>query len=85
MFSLGVIGCDGCWPFKSDRWSGFVYPDKSDLRQSTELGDFPTLEACRASCQSVLNRLPEPSDGDYECGLNCEPQGGLYVCKETER
>lgn len=76
-------------------WKGWVYPNRSDLADDIPLGAFETLEQCRASALAVLERTQERRDengdeivGDYECGFQCKPDGGLgglNVCKKTER
>ena len=74
----GAVGCD----YLSEvEWQGFVYPDQSNPT-SVYVGKFKTLEDCRAA---ALATLGENRQGDYECGLNCKPQGGINVCSRTER
>lgn len=76
-----VLGCESQL---EDRWQGFGYPDRSDLRTSIRLGEFASLNACRSTASAFLARNP---DGDYECGRNCrfEEKYGLYICDETLR
>ena len=86
---LGLSGCDQA------KWQGWVYPSASDLTDDIPIGRFATLEQCRASAKAILQRTEErldedrePVKGDYECGLNCKPDGGiggLNVCDKTER
>ena len=78
---LLFVGC-------ADRWEGFVYPDKSDLTRHRNLGEFSSLDECRAAARRVLSALNALQRGDYECGKNCDDGakfGGVKVCKETLR
>ena len=60
-----------------------MYPDRHNLMRSINLGEFTSLEDCRAAALDALERYP---DGDYECGKNCrEHSRGLYVCDDTVR
>lgn len=72
----------------SDTWEGFVYPNKNDLSKHISIGDYKSLEACRASALTTLMQLGASERGDYECGLNCKIDSGLgdiKVCQETLR
>lgn len=76
-------------------WKGWVYPDRNYLVSDIPLGAFPSLESCRASAKRTLfytneYRRPDGSNrqGDYECGFQCKPDGGLgglNVCEKTVR
>ena len=75
------------WFGGDDVWSGYVYPDASDLMVDRFAGEFSTLEDCR---QAALGMIESNGwyNADYECGLNCEPfspGSDLYVCEETSR
>lgn len=79
-----LVALVGCTP---DRWTGFAYPDKHNLAHHENLGDFESLQACRAGARARLGDT-FPSGSDYECGLNCEASRdlpGMNVCKVTER
>jgi hypothetical protein len=72
----------------SDRWEGFVYPNRGDLTKHRNLGKFDSLEACRAAARGMLAELKASDRGDYECGKNCDDGsklGGIKVCSETSR
>lgn len=80
--ALVVSGC-----FKEE-WEGFVYPNKNNLSEHINIGSYKSLEECRASALNALNKISSVSEGDYECGLNCESRsgmGGIKVCEKTER
>ena len=80
---LILFGCS-----KDDDWSGFVYPDKENLSNHLELGDFETLDQCRAAARELIDVSGWPSVADYECSLNCKPMKGydlLQMCEETLR
>ena len=68
-----------------EQWSGTVYPDRSNLRNSRSIGTYSSLQDCRAAAQIQINRLPEPQMADYECGLNCKDQGGILICDSTRK
>lgn len=73
-------------PGCSERWDGFLYPDKGDMTTHILVGaGAKSLEECRMNVTSH----PAYRQGlsDYECGLNCtfNKGMGLYVCKETVR
>ena len=73
---------------KPDRWSAFAYPQATDLTDFRYLGDFESLESCRAAVQAWRLEKAEAAKTDYECGKNCEgvPTLGLPVmCETTER
>lgn len=70
----------------SDRWDGFVYPNKNNLSEHVNIGEFNTLQACRDAALSALASMR--GSGDYECGLDCDDgrkMGGIKVCKKTLR
>ena len=70
----------------SERWTGTVYPDGNDLTRHVAVGTFPSLEAYRDSCLSMLDERGWQSRGDYECGTNCRSSSfGVLVCDETRR
>ncbi len=75
---------DACSP---DEWTGFVYPNRSDLTKHIEIGAFDSFEGCQSSAINTMRRNNWQVSGDYECGLNCRPSeyGGLQVCEETKR
>ena len=81
--SFLLLGC-------SERWEGFVYPNKSNLETFIATGSFTSLDDCRANAVHILERL-HMSNGDYECGKNCEGsvrdsiRGEVRVCQVTER
>jgi hypothetical protein len=86
LIGWGIYSCTK----EDDRWSAYVYPNRSDLTVHQFAGDHPTLDTCRGAALSRLSVITagNPSRGDYECGLNCKPDermGGLNVCKETSR
>lgn len=72
-----------------DRWTGFIYPDASNLLVDRPAGDHPSLEACRAAALGMIE-INEWRNSDYECGLNCKVQGGResvgpMICEETKK
>jgi hypothetical protein len=84
LLPLAVVLLVGCSKRKVDRWQGWFYPDSSNLTKAVELGEFESLEGCRAAAQARVRTAEEPRDTDYECGKNCRPSDyGLNVCEET--
>jgi hypothetical protein len=84
LFTLlaSVVACG------SDRWLATVYPNKSNLLNHRNLGEFPTLEECRAAAQQYLRDTGASERGDYECGRNCRRETEpveIYFCEETLR
>lgn len=81
MLLFGISGCSS-----SDNWRGYIYPDKDHLTEDVFIGEFDSLESCRARALSELEKINALDSGDYECGLNCRKDDyGLEVCKETLR
>ena len=74
---LGIFVLKKC----TDRWTGIVYPDKSNLSIFKKIGEFNSLEVCRNEAVSVLRRISSQYSGDFECGLNCKG----VVCEETSK
>jgi hypothetical protein len=76
-----LVGC-------GEKWDGFVYPDKTNLATHIYIGGYESLERCRISAMQALKTLGKKTEGDYECGLNCEPEKGLddiRICEATKR
>lgn len=74
LFVAVLCGC-------SEKWDGYAYPDRSNLRDARPLGQFPDLESCRAAALRMLSSLNSIKKGDYECGLNCDGSN----CEKTGR
>ena len=80
-----ILALTGCDLFKQE-WTAYVYPDKSDLRNSTTVGTFSSKEEARRAALAALERMHALESGDYELGLNCKRSGyGTNLCKETSR
>lgn len=79
---FAMVGC-------SDRWEGFVYPNRNNLSNHRNLGAFESLEMCRAAAKGFLTEIKALESGDYECGKNCDNgsnfSSGIKVCEETLR
>lgn len=74
--TVWVFALLGCF---SERWLGFVYPDKSNLMSHKVIGEYKSLNECLNQAMKVAG-----DKGSYECGLNCEDKGGgLNVCDRT--
>jgi len=51
----------------SQKWKGYAYPDKNNLSNVIELGEFKTEDECNAVAINTLRRVSSISAGDYEC------------------
>jgi hypothetical protein len=51
----------------SEKWKGYAYPDKNNLSNVIELGEFKTEDECNAAAINTLRRVSSVSAGDYEC------------------
>ena len=51
----------------SKTWKGYAYPDKNNLSNVIELGEFKSEEECNAAAANTLKRVSSISAGDYEC------------------
>jgi hypothetical protein len=69
---------------QNDVWTGYVYPDPSNLANYRYVGSFDSLQACRSQCLYAID-VNNYRNGDYECGLNCKNKNGLNVCEKTSR
>ena len=74
---LAIFGIKKC----TDSWTGIVYPDRSNLSNFKNIGEFQSLDECRNEAVYFLRRISAQYSGDFECGLNCK---GL-TCEETSR
>jgi len=54
----------------SQKWKGYAYPDKNNLSDVIELGEFKTEDDCNAAAINTLRRVSSASAGDYECHKN---------------
>jgi hypothetical protein len=85
LFIPCILLAAGC---TNESWTGFYYPNKSDLTVYTESPELETIEACR---NWVDNQIPEhaleANSYDYECGKNCKFKSNLRtnVCEVTIR
>ena len=73
---------------KSDKWSAFGYPKASDLTDFRYLGDFESLESCRAAVRAWRIGITDSGATDYECGKNCDGvpiRDRPVMCETTER
>ena len=76
-----VIGALFALKKYTDQWTGIIYPDKSNLSNFKNIGEFKSLEQCRNEAISVLYKIVAEHKGDFECGLNCKG----VVCEETSK
>lgn len=51
----------------SEKWRGYAYPDKNNLSNVMELGEFKTEDECNAAAINTLRRISSVNAGDYEC------------------
>ncbi len=74
---LAIFGLKKC----TDSWTEIIYPDKSNLSNFKNIGEFKSLDKCRNEAVSFLRIIEAQNKGDFECGLNCKGA----VCEETSR
>ena len=67
--SLIVLVLTAC---SADAWTGFVYPDRSDLSVDISVGEHPSLSECQEAVRALI-RVRGWDNADYICGLNCRP------------
>lgn len=80
--AAALAGCSG------ESWTAFVYPDPRNVLQQVELGQYPSLDECRAASRAALARADPEADGTYVCGLGCRERAGVsgpFMCERTER
>ncbi|NQY43611.1 MAG: hypothetical protein HRT87_09740 [Legionellales bacterium] len=86
VISLLVLGLlYGC---EQPTWDGFVYPDRNNLFNYSNIGEFESLEKCRIASKDELKRLRAEEVGLYQCGKDCITSTGLHTvaaCKEITR
>jgi len=78
-----LFGCNS-----GDTWNCVVYPDKDDLTESLQIGDFNTLQECGIAAVKTLDKLHALERGDYECGKNCRKDStspSFLICEETTK
>ena len=74
-----VYGCS------EEVYDGFVYPDKENLFDYRNVGQFSTPEKCKKAAKKELELLHASSTGYYKCGINCVSKSGLRTvtaCKD---
>ena len=75
-------------------WSGWIYPDRTNLKSAFQLGNFDSASSCRAAAMGLLAIASRSHDedrdnpaGDYECGRACKPHpdhgASVRLCQET--
>ena len=53
-----------------EKWRGYAYPDRNNLSNVIELGDFKTEDECNTAAINTLRRVSSVNAGDYECHQN---------------
>ncbi len=69
----------------SDRWEGYIYPDKSNPLVCRASGTFKGLEECKVKSMALLTSTNALEKGYYECGKNCTEQNSFYQLKCEEK
>ena len=83
ILALILFGCNS-----PDKWNCVVYPNREDLTESLQIGDFNTLQECGIAAVKTLDRLHALDRGDYECGKNCRKDStspSFLICEETTK
>ena len=64
------------------KWSGYVYPNASDLTVHVSAGtQHETLEDCRNACYAII-KSNNWQNAAYECGYKCKFKDGIKICKK---
>jgi len=88
LISVTALLLSGCFSERgAEVWTAWIYPDKTNIKRSMELGQFPSLEQCRTASLDKLSSLKLTDRGDYKCGLRCGYNEGLktLICEETSK
>lgn len=83
ILALILFGCNS-----DDKWNCIVYPNREDITESLQIGDFNTLQECGIAAVKTLDRLHALDRGDYECGKNCRKNStspSFLICEETTK
>ncbi len=78
-----LFGCNS-----GDTWNCVVYPDRENLTESLQIGNFNSLQECGIAALKTLDRLHASERGDYECGKNCRKDitsPSFLICEETSK
>lgn len=73
---------------KKETWTGFYYPDMTDLDKVIQGPEFSSINECREWINSqVYIHNPSGEGYDYECGKNCrfDKDYQVHICEETVR
>ena len=70
---------------KDAPWRGWAHPSAVDAPDGLDLGQFQTLEACRAHARFFLSYNYPGEAGDYVCGYQCKwnKDEGVNHCART--
>ena len=78
VFAVIAVGVIFLFLGRDKDWTGFYYPDASDLSIYQASTEMDSLIDCRAWAESK-------GKGKYECGRSCEFdfKSDMYICRET--
>lgn len=70
-----------------DTWTGFYYPDESNLIKYIKSPEYKNVDECREWVNFMIGKYnPNGYGYDYECGKNCKLSDSgidIYHCKES--
>jgi len=80
---LLLTGCFGSGS-KEQKWTSFIYPDKSNQKRSMKFAEFNSLQECKDASINRLKNLDLSQRGFFKCGLNCKYHDGMKteICEK---
>lgn len=86
--TLSLLLLSGCFGSgsKEEKWTSFIYPDKSNQKRSMKFAEFNSLKECKDASINRLKSLGFEQRGYFKCGLNCEYHEGMKteICERME-
>jgi hypothetical protein len=73
VIAWGIYSCTK----EDDRWSAYVYPNRSDLTVHQFAGDHPTLETCRVASLGRLNVITDGNPSRRNVSMTLRHPGAL--------
>ena len=60
----------GVYLLNPPKWKGYAYPNKNNLSNFINLGEFKSEDECNVAAINTLRKVSSVSAGDYECQKN---------------
>ncbi|RXJ83877.1 hypothetical protein [Arcobacter sp. CECT 8985] len=70
-----------------EKWTSWVYPDKTQTKRVIKNGVFNSLKECKDASIKKISALNLENKADYKCGLNCNYNKDLKtdVCQKMSK